>query len=644
MRHPPASSAGRWRDGTVNEPSAFGAIFCAGSWRTEGDSEPSGGSTVTGVSFATASGLDARAPRELADRYVVAAQRPQALQEELFDDALGVVVFDRADGLPDLLGRHGLALRVARALRFVRFDECSDHFASTYDAAGRLSTVATTVPGVSGSKTISYQYDASGNRTRLTWPDGYYVSYSYDALNRMSQASENGATTLATYTYDPLSRRTGLTYGNATGVTYSYSQSGDLVSLVHDLAGTSNDATTTLTYNLAHQLASETFSNTAWRPSAPANATTAYTVNGLNQYPSVASTSYQWDAQGNLTADGVWTYGFDGENRLLTASKTGVAAVYTYDPRGRRTMKSGTGVTTTLFLDSGDDEIAEYDASNTLTRRFVPGPEIDQPIAMVTAAGARTYFHVNHQGSVVAMSDASGNLAEGPYTYDAYGNVSSSAGEPYKFTGRRLDNETGLYYYRARYYSAALGRFLQTDPVGYKDDYDLYTYVWNEPTDKTDPSGQTTAGALAGAAIGGDVGEGLGALAGLACGPGAPACEVGTVSAGATAGALAGALIGDRVTGPNISPNKNADQDRVKAQKERRRERRENQSRKGTSQKQGNGQNKRGETRPTNKGPSGERPSGPDRSNNRERNQGVDEEHSMKPKGGLAPQKPQTSS
>src|SRR6185437_12065048 len=108
------------------------------------------------------------------------------------------------------------------------------------------------------------------------------------------------------------------------------------------------------------------------------------------------------------------------------------------------------------------------------------------------------YFHNNHQGSVISMSNDGGSLAQGPFLYDPYGNcfqgttacAALSSSEPYKFTGRRLDAETGLYYYRARYYWANGGRFLQTDPVGYSADLNLYTHVGNDPVGRTDPSGK----------------------------------------------------------------------------------------------------------------------------------------------------------
>ena len=171
---------------------------------------------------------------------------------------------------------------------------------------------------------------------------------------------------------------------------------------------------------------------------------------------------------------------------------------YAYDPLGRRTMKTVSG-TTTNFLHDGDSEIAEYDGTGALIRRFVPGPTIDEYIAMVTAGGATTFFHTDKMGSVVAMSDTGGVLTAGPYLYDEYGicyigGVSCNAagiaaGSPFRFTGQRFDPENVAYYFRARIYSPLFGRFFQTDPVGYRDDLNLYLYVGNDPSDRSDPTG-----------------------------------------------------------------------------------------------------------------------------------------------------------
>jgi len=166
---------------------------------------------------------------------------------------------------------------------------------------------------------------------------------------------------------------------------------------------------------------------------------------------------------------------------------------YEYDPSGRRIEKDVDGYKTTYVYDGGN-VIAEYDGNNNLTRKYIHGARVDELVCMIDVVDSNAvyYYHYDALGSVVALSDSAGDSCQS-YEYSVYGQVAASdpnfIANPYMFTGRRFDYETGLYYYRARYYNPYIGRFLQTDPVGYGGGINWYAYCGNNPLNFMDPSG-----------------------------------------------------------------------------------------------------------------------------------------------------------
>jgi RHS repeat-associated protein len=243
-------------------------------------------------------------------------------------------------------------------------------------------------------------------------------------------------------------------------------------------------------YNRLHDRISASSTETGHQ--VQANATVPYVPNILNQYASVGGTQASYDANGNLASDGVRSYAYDAENKLVTAT-TSQSLAFAYDPFGRRRSKA-VGAASTQYLHDGYQVVAEYDASGALRRRFVYGPGVDEPLVMM--AGAATYYyHADGIGSVIALSNQSGAKVES-IGYDPFGNANSASivGNPYLFTGRTYDAETGLYYYRARYYDPRLGRFLSPDPIGHRGGVNLYAYVVNNPVNLVDPTGWAATG------------------------------------------------------------------------------------------------------------------------------------------------------
>jgi RHS repeat-associated protein len=433
--------------------------------------------------------------------------------------------------------------------RLTNTDDPDSSYSYTYDSAGQLIKVDNAgTPGVN-NVVLDYTYDAVGNLKTVTDTiDGTQSGieeFTYDDLNRVTKITQSGngvADKRVDMTYDAASQLKGINrYADLAGTQlvadsiYEYDVASRLKELNH-FKGTdilaaygfeydagnritsfsSPDGTSTYDYDLTNQLTGTDHSyqnDESYRYDDNGNRTNdGYDTGTDNRLLTDGKYNYSYDDEGNRTqrveiATGEITeYSWDYRNRLTevivkdTNGNVIKTSGYAYDMFDRRIAKEvdpdGDGVATVeveRFVYDGEHIALTFDGDGTQTHRYLHGPMIDQVLADENAQGEVLWALADNQGTVRDVVEADGTVVN-HITYDSFGQVTGESNPNIDFrfgyTGREFDEETGQYYYRARYYDAGVGRFINQDPIGFGGgDINLYKYVANSPINGIDPTG-----------------------------------------------------------------------------------------------------------------------------------------------------------
>lgn len=371
----------------------------------------------------------------------------------------------------------------------------------TYDGGNRLTQVVDSLSGTivlthdnldqltsvtSPQGSISYTYNAAGRRTSMTVAGQPTVNYSYDNANRLTQVTRGSST--VNISYDAAGRRTSLTLPNGFVTEYGYNVGSELISLTYKRGG---NVIGDLTYEYDAAGRRKKIGGSFARTSLPQPITTS-TYNAANQLTQRGANTFTYDANGSLTGDGSNAYTWNARNQLVAITGS-VNAAFQYDAFGRRINRTISGTSVGYFHD-GVNVVQQLSGATPFANFLMGG--IDEVFTRTDADGARCVLSA-HLRSVLSLTDENGAQAT-QYTYEPFGQTSvvgSGSSNSFQYTGRENDN-TGLYFYRARYYAPLLQRFISEDPIGFRGgDTNFYAYVKNNPLNSFDPFGlQETEG------------------------------------------------------------------------------------------------------------------------------------------------------
>jgi len=387
----------------------------------------------------------------------------------------------------------------------------------------RLVTMTNTTLG----KSVGYTYFSGNLKSSMTDGQGGTTQYTYDSLKRLTSMTNNhGETT--NYSYDKISRLIGNGHANAINTTFTYDAANRLTLLANKTVSdvtlssyayaydkadnrtsmTNSEGTHSYAYDKIYQLLQADHpvgSNEAYTYDASTRRLTSadhadWSYDTAHQLLNYDGQTFTYDANGNMitrtdtASSETTTYQYDHENRLTRIEyPDGTYSAYDYDPFGNRVKADLNGTTTWFLYDllkGLPDVIAEYDQSNNVIVTYTHGPGTDEIIAM-RRDGNSYYYLRDGLGSITGVTDNVKTLVN-TYTYDTFGNIIDSAEtitNSYTYTARRLDAESGLMYFRARYYLPNTGRFISEDPIKLTGESYFYKYCDNNPVNRIDPYG-----------------------------------------------------------------------------------------------------------------------------------------------------------